>query len=150
LQKAELDTSLNLQKEIQEVWRQILEVFEPLVLQALSAVDVEFPETYLRPGKIEQLVKEGRYPINLGSPDSAEGSQTTWIQIPPRGYSHEDVILDDTSSWYCLFRNKRRRGKPLTGTIFQVSLSESESVDKRIAAESTRIDLQQIKEKHRI
>jgi hypothetical protein len=98
-------------------------------------------EMFLRDGHIEQLVQEGRTPFIVGSMGELGGDQIVQMlpywQVPPKGYSEEDIDHNYISNGMVIFVNKL--GIQRKGSTYRVTEEQSEQIKARIRSENDRL-----------
>ncbi|HVF69404.1 MAG TPA: hypothetical protein VNA13_02435 [Xanthomonadales bacterium] len=98
-------------------------------------------EALLRPGRIEQLVREGREPVTFGQIGSGY-YDTTWkafYQVPPPGFNPADVenfFMDPGGA----YRFKFKDGSTKTCTSYALTENEAKDVEARKISEAQRLE----------
>ena len=99
----------------------------------------------LAPGKVEELVREGRTPLMIGTMgsmamDSEEGFEMQPLyEIPPVGFAGKDMKEVYGSMGVHIFVNKL--GVKRFGSTFTLTESQVEEVENRIKAERERFGI---------
>jgi len=83
-------------------------------------------------GRIEQLVKEERTPLRIGSIGSPGKEMQAYYQIPPKGFEPEDIKEVYQSMGCFVFVHKL--GKQRIGSTFTLSDEQVEELNSRIAS----------------
>lgn len=99
--------------------------------------DVEF---LLSPGKIEQLVREGRPPLLIGTMGIGKYSfvMHPYYQVPPKGFSPDDLReMYSSAGGAYIFVN--RLGVQRIGSTYTLTEEQSKEVEARIDAELTKL-----------
>lgn len=97
----------------------------------------------LAPGKIEELVREWRAPIRIGSVGSASvGSRgniqmSPYYEIPPAGFNARDIKKVVGSMSVHVFINKL--GVKRLGITYTLNEEQAQQVEERIRAEKLRL-----------
>lgn len=115
----------NLQQFTQKQWHR----FEGAILRKSSAVE---RQDLLAPGYIEQLVKEGRIPAQIGEIGSPGKEMQAFYEVPPEGYNPNDleVVLPINSGGYAF---RLRNGEITVGKTYVLTKEEVIEAEDRIA-----------------
>lgn len=92
-------------------------------------------------GHIEQLVREGRAPLQTGKIGTPGGEMQPYYQVPPKGFEPTD--LKDIYSTQGCYVFVHKTGKQRIGATFTLTDKQQTEVEIRIKNEQTKLASQQ-------
>jgi hypothetical protein len=97
----------------------------------------EYVESLIAPGRVEQLVREGRTPLQIGEIGPAGKKRQPYYQVPPQGFDPDNLSRVFGSMGVWVFVNKL--GIKRIGSTYTLTEEQSKQVEGRIEAELTRL-----------
>ena len=93
----------------------------------------------LAQGQVEQLVREKRTPLKIGTIGSPGSEMQSYYQVPPRGFNPEDIDhVYMAAGGVCSFVYKD--GSQRIGSTYTLTEEQAQLLECRVSAERERID----------
>jgi hypothetical protein len=95
------------------------------------------PNFLLAPGKVEELVREGRTPAKFGTIQTNNEPERPFYLVPPKGFDPKDIKDTYWEMGTLFFRNKL--GIVRAALDYVLTYEQSQEVEDRVKSEKARL-----------